>query len=103
MACCELPVYKVSFNLPDINTDTIIGIGGFSINPIAAQDLVQAHPGQFWIEPDVNGVNTLCAVKIDGHPLTCTFTHDSVTSTINGQNFILVGGHPVHKPGGKPQ
>lgn len=102
--CCELQVYKVSFNLLDITIDTISSIGGFAVDSLTAANLVSLHPGQFWIEPDVDGVDTLCAVKIDGFPLVCTFAHvGSTIYTVNGQNFILVGGHPIHKPGGKPQ
>lgn len=97
--CNETPIFKCSFSIIDINSDTISSIGGFTISPpVTAASLIAAHPAQYWIEPDTNGEDTLCSAKLDTAPLTLSATNGVTGYT---RNATLFGGHPTHRPGGK--
>lgn len=90
---------KVWFNLKNLSTDVITKVNDIDVDSLTGGELVDANPGQFWIEPDTNGNDTLCATKVIGQPLTLSALNGVTPYNVSAQDFILIGGHPPTPPG----
>ena len=84
---------KGSFQVENPETDTVVSVGSGDYSAIAPtiNALADKDPN-FWVEPDVNGVNQLCAVMQPGKPLEGSFNDGATTYYLKLVPFV--GGRP---------
>lgn len=92
---CSLP-------LVDSDNDTVISINTQSIN-LKGSDLVSQNPGQYFYQCNTLGIKRLCTIRVDGHPMSVAYTHNSSQATADVTDFvssctIQFTNHPVHAP-----
>lgn len=92
---------ECSFPLIDPENDNIDYINSQAIN-LKGSDLVDSNPGQYWFQKSTLGVKRLCTVRVDGEPMTITYTHSNTQDTKDVTDFPVswvIGPHPHHTPG----
>jgi len=90
----------------DLDNDRVTQEDGNMHSPsISIADLVQNNP-RYTIQQNSDGQDKLCVTKEDTQPLWMTLQPSSGPAysikAINFEPVDYVGGHPIHRPGGKP-
>lgn len=80
-----------------LTSDSITSIGQATVYPPLAISSIMANGhSQFYVDKNLNGVDTLYAIKLVDAPLMITTT--SWTTSLTGNPVAWVGPHPVHHP-----
>ena len=99
----------ISLPVRDLKNDTLISVGGITVNMTAAQ-LVTANPAQFFMDRTTYGEDRLCTLSLDQEKVEVVAEDAQQQQyTVAGENFeyvpvfvAVIGGHPT-QPIGRPK